>query len=101
MRILHVNKFLYRRGGAEGYMLDLAELQRARGDDVSFFAMQHPDNQADPNADLFPPRMELNPPPSGVAARVATSVDILYRRSARTGMEAILDRVVPLVAERS
>ena len=31
MRILHVNKFLYRRGGAEGYMLDLAELQRARG----------------------------------------------------------------------
>ena len=95
MRILHVNKFLYRRGGAEGYMLDLAELQRARGDDVFFFAMEHPDNQADPNADLFPPRMELNPPPSGVAARVATSVDILYRRSARIGMDAILDRVRP------
>jgi glycosyltransferase involved in cell wall biosynthesis len=95
MRILHVNKFLYRRGGAEAYMLDLAELQRARGDDVSFFAMEHPDNQADVNADLFPPRMELNPPPSGVAARVATSVDILYRRSARIGMDAILDRVRP------
>ena len=95
MRILHVNKFLYRRGGAEGYMLDLAELQRGRGHDVSFFAMEHPDNQADVNADLFPPRMELNPPPSGVAARVATSVDILYRRSARTGMDAILERVRP------
>ncbi len=95
MRILHVNKFLYRRGGAEGYMLDLAELQRGRGHDVSFFAMEHPDNQADPNADLFPPRMELNPPPSGVAARIATSVDIIYRRSARVGMDAILDRVRP------
>ncbi|WP_322936935.1 glycosyltransferase family 4 protein [Nocardioides bizhenqiangii] len=95
MRILHVNKFLYRRGGAEGYMLDLAELQRGRGDEVSFFAMEHPDNQADPNADLFPPRMELNPPPSGVAARIATSVDIVYRRSARIGMDAILDRVRP------
>lgn len=95
MRILHVNKFLYRRGGAEGYMLDLAELQRGRGHDVSFFAMEHPDNQADDNADLFPPRMELNPPPSGVAARVATSIDILYRRSARIGMDAILDRVRP------
>ncbi len=95
MRILHVNKFLYRRGGAEGYLLDLAELQRAQGHDVSFFAMDHPDNQADVNADLFPPRMELNPPPSGVAARVATSVDILYRRSARIGMDAILDRVRP------
>ncbi len=95
MRILHVNKFLYRRGGAEGYMLDLAELQRGRGHDVSFFAMEHPDNQADVNADLFPPRMELNPPPSGFAARVATSVDIVYRRSARIGMEAVLDRVRP------
>jgi glycosyltransferase involved in cell wall biosynthesis len=95
MRILHVNKFLYRRGGAEGYMLDLAELQRGRGDDVSFFAMEHPDNQPDPNADLFPPLMELNPPPSGVVARMATSVDILYRRSARIGMDAVLDRVRP------
>ncbi len=28
VRILHVNKFLHRKGGAEGYMLDLAELQR-------------------------------------------------------------------------
>ena len=27
MRVLHVNKFLHRRGGAEGYMLDLAELR--------------------------------------------------------------------------
>ena len=95
MRILHVNKFLYRRGGAEGYMLDLAELQRGRGDDVSFYAMEHPDNQDDVNADLFPPRMELNPPPSGFGARVSTSVDILYRRSARIGMEAMLDRVRP------
>ncbi len=31
MRILHVNKFLYRRGGAEGYMLDLAALQAGAG----------------------------------------------------------------------
>lgn len=95
MRILHVNKFLYRRGGAESYMLDVAELQRAQGHDVSFFAMEHPDNQDDANADLFPPRMELNPPPSGFGARVATSVDILYRRSARAGMDAVLDRVRP------
>ncbi len=95
MRILHVNKFLYRRGGAEGYMLDLAELQRGRGHDVSFFAMEHPENQVDVNADLFPSRMELNPPPSGFGARLSTSVDIVYRRSARIGMEATLDRVRP------
>ena len=31
MRILHVNKFLYRRGGIESYMFDLAALQAAKG----------------------------------------------------------------------
>ena len=44
MRILHVNKFLYRRGGAEGYMLDLAELQVRAGHEVAFYGMDHPEN---------------------------------------------------------
>jgi glycosyltransferase involved in cell wall biosynthesis len=95
VRVLHVNKFLYRRGGAEAYMLDLAALQRARGDDVSFFAMQHPDNLPDPHGDTFPPRMELNPPPRGVTGRVATAAGILYRPSSRSGIERIVDRVRP------
>ena len=44
MRVLHVGKFLHRRGGAEAHLLDLADLQRARGDEVAFFGMTHPDN---------------------------------------------------------
>ncbi len=95
MRILHVNKFLYRRGGAESYMLDLAQEQRAQGHTTTFFAMQHPDNDADPNADLFPERMELNPPPDGIAARLRTAGQVLYRRDARRGMEAALERDRP------
>ena len=35
VRILHVNKFLYRRGGAEAYMEDLADLQVAAGHTVA------------------------------------------------------------------
>lgn len=95
MRILHVNKFLYRRGGAEAYMLDLAAAQREAGHEVSFFAMEHPDNDADPNADLFPSRMELDPPPAGAAARAKVAAQIVYRRDARRGMEATLRRVRP------
>ena len=45
MRVLHVNKFLYRRGGAEGYLLDVARLQRRSGDEVEYFGMTHPDNE--------------------------------------------------------
>ena len=95
MRILHVNKFLHRRGGAEAYMLDLAAAQRAEGHDVDFFAMQHPENDGDVNDDLFPARMELNPPPEGLAARVRTAGQIIYRPDARAGMNAVLDRVRP------
>ena len=45
MRVLHVNKFLYRRGGAEGYLFDVADLQRRSGDEVAFFGMTHADNE--------------------------------------------------------
>ncbi len=95
MRILHVNKFLYRRGGAESYMLDLAESQRQRGDHVAFFSMEHPENDIDPNEDLFPDRMELDPPPDGALARIRTAGQILYRPDARAAMDRILDRERP------
>ena len=65
MRVLHVNKFLYRRGGAEGYLLDVAELQRGDGDEVAFFGMTHPDNDAPtPYARHFPSLVELDPAPA-------------------------------------
>ncbi|WP_340539653.1 glycosyltransferase [Nocardioides sp. GXZ039] len=95
MRILHVNKFLYRRGGAESYLLDLAAAQQASGHEVSFFAMAHPDNLADPNDDLFPTRMELDPPPEGGLERLRTAARIVHRRDARAAMARILDRVRP------
>ncbi len=95
MKILHVNKFLYRRGGAESYMLDLAQEQRAQGHQVTFFAMAHPDNEPDPNDDLFPARMELNPPPPGLGARLRTAGQVLYRRDARLGIDAVLERDRP------
>ncbi len=95
MRILHVNKFLYRRGGAESYLLDLAQAQRAAGHEVAFLAMEHPDNQPDPNADLFPSRMELDPPPAGTVARLRTAARIVHRPDARVAMAQALDRVRP------
>ena len=67
VRILHVNKFLYRRGGAEGYMLDLAELQRAaraRGRRSS--AWTTPTTTLVELRRFVPPHMELEPMPGGL-----------------------------------
>lgn len=90
MRVLHVNKFLYRRGGAEAYMLDLARLQRERGDDVAFFGMQHPDNDPQPYADRFPSRVEFEPPPSSVLGKARAAARMFWSTSAARGIDAVL-----------
>lgn len=90
MRILHVNKFLYRRGGAEAYMLDLARLQRERGDDVAFFGMQHPDNDPQPYADHFPSRVEFEPPPSSMLGKARSAARMFWSTSAAHGIDAVL-----------
>lgn len=98
MRILHVNKFLYRRGGAESYMLDLAELQVARGDEVAFFAMQHPDNERATFERWFPPHLATDPAPSTLPGQVQGLGRMIWSASSRRGMEQVLRRFRPDVA---
>ena len=95
MRILHVNKFLYRRGGAEGYMFDLAALQREAGHRVEMFGMSHPENEPMPYAGLFPSRVEFEPPPAGAAGKVRGIGRMLWSTSAKRGIEAVLDDLRP------
>jgi glycosyltransferase involved in cell wall biosynthesis len=95
VRILHVNKFLYRRGGAEGYMLDVADLQKKAGHEVGFWGMRHPDNlSALELADTFPPNVELDPAPGGLGG-VAAGARMVYSPSSRRGMDEALSRFRP------
>lgn len=95
MRILHVNKYLYRRGGAEGYALDVAGAQADAGHEVSLWGMQHPQNPPLPLQDTFPSLMELDPPPTGLAARAGAAARMVWSRESRAGLVAALDRVRP------
>jgi glycosyltransferase involved in cell wall biosynthesis len=90
VRILHVNKFLYRRGGAESYMLDLAGLQVAAGHQVEFFGMAHPDNPPHRYAAHFPRHVQLEPPPARANSRLAATAHMVWSPSARRGMETVL-----------
>lgn len=98
MRILHVNKFLYRRGGAEGYMLDLADLQERAGHEVAFFGMGHPENPPQLDQAQLAPFVALDPPPPGVARRVAAAAHTLYSPASRRGMDQLLRSFQPDVA---
>jgi glycosyltransferase involved in cell wall biosynthesis len=95
VRILHVNKFVYRRGGAEGYMLDVAELQRARGHAVELFGMDHPDTiEGLPLRDTFAPPVELEPPPSGLRG-LAASARMVWSTASARAMTRALERFQP------
>lgn len=98
MRILHVNKFLYRRGGAEAYALDLADAQRAAGHEVGFFAMDHPENQPDAHQPWFPDRIELDPMPSTVRGRVAGVGRMVWSVQSWRGVQEVVHRFRPDVA---
>lgn len=95
MRILHVNKFLYRRGGAEAYMEDVAQLQQDAGHDVAFFGMAHPENVHLEWAQQFPSYLELDPPPQRLGDRGRAAARMLWSSSARHGIGEVLDRFRP------
>lgn len=95
MRILHVNKFLYRRGGAEAYMVDLAALQRRAGHEVEFFAMRHPENEVSRYSSAFPSQVDFDPVPEGLAAKARGAGRLLWSRSAAEGIARVIDGFAP------
>src|SRR5690349_8304791 len=96
MRVLHVNKFLYRRGGAEGYLFDVARLQERAGDVVEYFGMTHADNEPGLTyAEHFPSRVDLEPPPPDLRGRAAAAARMVWSASARRGLRRVLDDFRP------
>jgi glycosyltransferase involved in cell wall biosynthesis len=98
MRILHVNKFLHRRGGAEGYMLDVAELQEKAGHEVAFFGMEHPRNPPLPYQAHFPGQVDLEPPPPGMRRRAAAAARMVWSPASRRGIGEVVRAFRPDVA---
>lgn len=95
MKILHVNKFVYRRGGAEGYMMDVAAIQKRLGHDVAFFGMEHVENIPTRYSKYFPSSVDFGAEHASVLQRIELTGRMLYSKSARAGMAAVLDDFEP------
>lgn len=94
-RVLHVNKFLYRRGGAEGYMLDLAQLQAGAGHCVEFFGMAHPENDDARYEAMFPAEVQLDPPPPTSVGKLRAAMRMVHSTSAQRGISQVVDLFQP------
>ena len=69
MRILHVNKFLFGRGGAERYMFDVARALKRRRHDVFFFGTAHGENVERKYERYYPRYRDFSAPRAGAPPR--------------------------------
>ena len=53
MRILQINKFLWRAGGVESYMFDVSALLEAQGHEVIYFSMEDARNRPSAQSSYF------------------------------------------------
>ena len=94
MRILLVNKYFYRKGGAEPYFFALAEGLRALGHDVAFFSMQHPNNEPTYWSKYFVSEKDYVGDISAFK-KVQEASTLIYSFEARCKFEALLEEFKP------
>lgn len=97
MKILQVNKFLYRRGGAETHMLDLSQLLLSHGEEVGFFGTQSEKNLATPFNRYFIPYLEMREQKNWIE-KAQTFGNILYSRIAAKNLNELLKYFRPDIA---
>lgn len=97
MTIIQVNKFFYKKGGAEQYMLDLFEWLQATGHEVIPFAMQHPNNLPTPYAVFFPSYVETAKVTFGWQG-VRTLGRMVYSFAAKRRMARLVEAKQPKLA---
>lgn len=95
LRILQVDKFLRRFGGAAAYMLDLGGQLQRRGHRVEYFAAWHPDNIASTYEAVLPHVEGYDPPPDRLGARVRAGAGMFWSRNAARAMSQVLDDFQP------
>jgi glycosyltransferase involved in cell wall biosynthesis len=97
VKVLLVNKFYYRRAGAETALFNLAELLESRGHVVVPFSTQHPENLPSRYEGDFASYSELDGS-NTVRQSVRATRNVLYSREARRKIERIIEREKPDVA---
>lgn len=97
MRILEINKFLYRGNGASTVMFNSGELLSGAGHEVAYFAMADPRNVTDLRPAGFAPTRSYDRD-GGVGQRVRDAASAVYSVPARRSLRGFLRQWRPDVA---
>lgn len=97
LRLLAINNYFYRRGGAEAIFLDHMKLFEDIGWDAVPFAMQHPENLPSVWSDYFVSEIEYGRESSALT-KVRQAAKIIYSREAQHNLNALLEVARPDIA---
>ncbi|SEM07858.1 Glycosyltransferase involved in cell wall bisynthesis [Bosea lupini] len=96
-RLLAINNYFYRRGGAESVFLDHIDLFTAAGWEVVPFAMQHPANLPSAWSEYFVSEIEYGGT-GGPLTKVRQAAKVIYSLEARRKIRALIGRAPPTIA---
>jgi glycosyltransferase involved in cell wall biosynthesis len=96
-RLLAINNYFYRRGGAESVFLDQIELFAAAGWEVVPFAMRHPANLPSPWSEYFVSEIEYGGT-GGPLTKAKQAAKVVFSLEARRKIRALIGRAPPTVA---
>lgn len=93
MTILQINKFFYRKGGAETYLFSLSEELEKAGHNVVHFSMKDDRNEPSPYADTFIDHIDFTEGKS-----LGKAAHYMYSREAAAKLEELITQTRPDVA---
>ena len=94
MRILLVNKFHYRKGGAETYYLTVGSELERMGHEVAYFSMRHPDNLPCKWDRYFVTQREYNDVKNPLKA-ARDGMALIYSPEAKRNFQALCEEFRP------
>jgi glycosyltransferase involved in cell wall biosynthesis len=96
-RLLNINNYFYRRGGAEAVFFDHTTLFEEIGWDVVPFAMQHEQNLGSPWSDYFVSEIEYGRQ-IGAMDKVSQAAKVIYSLEAQRNLKRLIETARPSVA---
>ena len=94
MRVLLVNKFHYRKGGAETYYLTVGSELERMGHEVAYFSMKHPNNLPCKWDKYFVTQREYNNVRNPILA-VRDGLALIYSHEAKRNFQALCEEFKP------
>lgn len=97
MKILNINKFHFRNGGADSYYLDLGAALRKKGHTVIDFAMHDKRNEPSDHSKYFVSHIDLQNL-QGMKAKAKAAARMIYSREATHQLEQLIKDTRPDIA---